>query len=134
MFKMDWFKTSGGHLVSAVCSVQRNSTLMEFSSINPLPVMKKMHLKIMSAEVICCMIMLRPEVIKLFSCSILLINVKMPTIVGILTLNAPIAAKVVCFSRPLKCFRSIYGKQCGPRSDCSYRSSLFWVHAVCFYA
>ena len=36
-------------------------------------------------------------------------------------------------SRLLKCFRSLYGKQCGPRSDCSYRSSLFWVYAVCFY-
>ena len=24
-------------------------------------------------------------------------------------------------------------KQCGPRTDCSYRSSLFWVQAVCFY-
>ena len=41
--------------------------------------------------------------------------------------------KVVCFSRLLKCLRSLYGKQCGPRSDCSNRSSLFWVHAVCFY-
>ena len=50
-----------------------------------------------------------------------------------LTLNAPIATKVVCFSRLLKCLRSLCGKQCGPRSDCSYRSSLFWVHAVCFY-
>ena len=50
-----------------------------------------------------------------------------------LTLNAPITTKVVCFSRLLKCLRSLYGKQCGPRSDCSYRSSLFWVHAVCFY-
>ena len=29
--------------------------------------------------------------------------------------------------------RSLFGKQCGPRSDCSYWSSLFWVHAVCFY-
>ena len=36
-------------------------------------------------------------------------------------------------SRLLKCFRSLYGKQSEPRSDCSYRSSLFWVHAVCFY-
>ena len=51
----------------------------------------------------------------------------------ILTLNAPIATKVICFSRLLKCLRSLYGKQCGPRSDCSNRSSLFWVHAVCFY-
>ena len=52
---------------------------------------------------------------------------------GLLTLNAPIATKVVCFSRLLKCLRSLCGKQCGPRSDCSYRSSLFWVHTVCFY-
>ena len=50
-----------------------------------------------------------------------------------LTLNAPIATKVVCFSRMLKCLISLYGSQCGPRSDCSYRSSLFWVHTVCFY-
>ena len=50
-----------------------------------------------------------------------------------LTLNAPIATKVVCFSHLLKCLRSLYGKQCGPRSDCSYRSSLVWVHTVCFY-
>ena len=50
-----------------------------------------------------------------------------------LTLDAPIATKVVCFSRLLKWLRCLYGKQCGPRSDCSYRSSLFWVHAVCFY-
>ena len=50
-----------------------------------------------------------------------------------LTLNVPIATKAVCFSRLLKCLRSLNGKQCGPRSDCSYRSSLFRVHAVCFY-
>ena len=49
-----------------------------------------------------------------------------------LTLNVPIATKFVSFSRLLKCLRSLYGKQCEPRSDCSYRSSLFWVHAVCF--
>ena len=49
------------------------------------------------------------------------------------SLKAPIATKVICFSSLLKCLRSLYGKQCGPRSDCSYRSSLFWVHAVCFY-
>ena len=41
--------------------------------------------------------------------------------------------EVVCFSCLLKCLRSFYGKQRGPRSDCSYRSSLFWVQAVCFY-
>ena len=51
-----------------------------------------------------------------------------------LTLNAPIATKVVCFTRLLKCLRSLYDKQCGPSSDCSYRSSLFWVHTVCFYS
>ena len=50
-----------------------------------------------------------------------------------LTLKAPISTKDVCFSRLLKCLRSLYGKQCGPRSDCSYRNSLFWVQAVCFY-
>ena len=46
-----------------------------------------------------------------------------------LTLKAPIATKVVCFSRLLICLRSLYDKQFGPRSDCSYRSSL---RAVCF--
>ena len=55
------------------------------------------------------------------------------TLVVILTLNVLMATKVVCFSRLLKCLRSLYGKQRGPRSDCSYRSSLIWVHAVCFY-
>ena len=50
-----------------------------------------------------------------------------------LTLNAPITTKVVCFSHLLKCLRSLNGKQCGPRSGCSYRSTLLWVHAVCFY-
>ena len=29
--------------------------------------------------------------------------------------------------------QSLYDKQCGPRSDCSYRSSLIWVHPVCSY-
>ena len=48
-----------------------------------------------------------------------------------LTLNAPIATKVLCFSRLLKYLRSLFGKQCGPRPDCSYigavcsRSTLF---------
>ena len=37
----------------------------------------------------------------------------------VLIVNAPIATKVVCFSRLLKCLRSLYGKHCGPRSDCS---------------
>ena len=51
-----------------------------------------------------------------------------------LTLKAPIATKVIYFSRLLKCLRSLHNKQWGPRSDCSYRSSLIWVHPVCFYA
>ena len=42
----------------------------------------------------------------------------------ILTLKAPITTKVVCFSRLLNCLRSLYGKQYGPRSDCS-------IGAVC---
>ena len=49
----------------------------------------------------------------------------------ILTLNAPNATMVVCYSHLLKCLRSPYGKQCGPSSDCSYRSSLFWVFTGC---
>ena len=32
----------------------------------------------------------------------------------------------------LKRLRSLYDKQLGPRSDCSYRSSLICVHPVCF--
>ena len=60
-------------------------------------------------------------------------NCYRPNPLNVLTLYAPIATKVVCFSRLLKCLRSLYGKQCGPRPDCSYRSSLFWVHTVCFY-
>ena len=32
----------------------------------------------------------------------------------LLTLNAPIATKVVCFSCLLKCLRSLYGKQSDP--------------------
>ena len=36
-------------------------------------------------------------------------------------------------SRLLKFLKSLYSKQCGPRSDCSYRSNLIWVHPVCFY-
>ena len=31
-------------------------------------------------------------------------------------------------------FKSHFCKQCGPRSDCSPRSSLIWVHTVCLYA
>ena len=44
-----------------------------------------------------------------------------------LTLNAPITTKVVCFSRLLKCLRSLYGKKCGPRSDCSCSGSTLFA-------
>ena len=54
---------------------------------------------------------------------------KVPALIGfvvpIVTLNPPIATKVVCFSCLLKCLRSLHGKQCGPSSDCSY------IGAVC---
>ena len=50
-------------------------------------------------------------------------------LIAVLTLNAPIATKVLFFSRLLKCLRSLYGKQCGPRSDCSYR-----IGAVCSWS
>ena len=30
--------------------------------------------------------------------------------------------------------KSHFCKQCGPRSYCSFRSSLIWVHTVCLYA
>ena len=44
---------------------------------------------------------------------------------NVLTRNAPIATKVVCFSRLLKCLKSLYDNQCGPRSDCCSGSTLF---------
>ena len=47
-----------------------------------------------------------------------------PTLNILLTLNVPIVTKFVCFSCLLKCLRCLYGKQCGPRSDCS-------IGAVC---
>ena len=49
-----------------------------------------------------------------------------------LTLKAPITTIVVCFVFcQLLCHCC---KQCGPRSDCSFRSCLIWVHTVCRYA
>ena len=45
---------------------------------------------------------------------------------------------IVCFSHLLHIYLLILltnvkciGKQCGPRSDCSNRSSLIWIHTVC---
>ena len=53
----------------------------------------------------------------------------------VITLSAPIATKVVCFSRMLKCLRSLYGKQCGPRSGstlfaCILNSAVMLVNYV----
>ena len=46
--------------------------------------------------------------------------------IHVLTRNAPIATKVVCFSRLLKCFRGLNCKQCGPRSGAvCFGSTLF---------
>ena len=50
-----------------------------------------------------------------------------------LTLKAPITTKFDCFCRLLKCFRSLSNKQCRLRSDCSYTSSLIWVHSLSLY-
>ena len=43
------------------------------------------------------------------------INTGATTVCKTLTLKAPIAIKVVCFYHLLKCLRSLYDKQCGPR-------------------
>ena len=44
-----------------------------------------------------------------------------------LTLNAQMATKVVCFSRLLKCLKSLYGKQCGPTLFASILNSSVMV-------
>ena len=41
-----------------------------------------------------------------------------------LTLKEPMATKVVCFSRLLKCLSSLYDKQCGPRSGPTLFASI----------
>ena len=46
-------------------------------------------------------------------------------IIDPLTLNAQNATIIACFSRLLKCLRSLYGKQCGPRSAVCSGSTLF---------
>ena len=43
-------------------------------------------------------------------------------------LIAPTTTKFVCFCRLLKSLESFYGKQCRPRSGCSYKSSLSLIH------
>ena len=49
----------------------------------------------------------------------------------ILTLNAAIATKYVCFSRLLKCLRSLYGKQCGLRSDSVLGTRCLLLNLIC---
>ena len=53
-------------------------------------------------------------------------NLNQPFCIEQLTLKAPIATKVVCFSHLLKCLRSLYGKQCGPRSVWGPRCLLLY--------
>ena len=53
----------------------------------------------------------------------------------LLTLKAPLkmSAEVIC-CKLLPNITSKFKytcKKCGPRTDCSYRSSLIWVHTVC---
>ena len=42
----------------------------------------------------------------------------------LVTLKVPIATKVVCLSRLLKCLRNLYGKQCGPSSGSTQFASI----------
>ena len=60
-------------------------------------------------------------------------NLKQEPLSSQLTLKLPITTIVVCYV--VACdFKSHFCKQCGPRSDCSCRSSLIKVHTVCLYA
>ena len=47
---------------------------------------------------------------------------------GMLTLNAPIATKVVCFSRLLKCLRCLYGKSADPDQTAPFSRRHFQMH------
>ena len=49
------------------------------------------------------------------------------------TLKAPITTMSSALSSA-GYFKSHFCKQCGPRSDCPFRSSLIWVHTLCLYA
>ena len=40
---------------------------------------------------------------------------------------------LVCFSRLLKCLNNLYGKQCGPISDCSYEQSDLGTRCLLLY-
>ena len=53
------------------------------------------------------------------------------------TPRKPASENVVCLCHLLNIlakFSNLFlhtGKECGPRSDCSSRSSLIWVHTIC---
>ena len=51
---------------------------------------------------------------------------------NIFTASPPLTLKASALSSACD-FESHFCKQCGPRSDCSFRSSLIWVHTVCRY-
>ena len=40
-----------------------------------------------------------------------------------------VSQQVVCFSRLLKCLRSLYDKQCGPRSDLGPPCLLLYLYS-----
>ena len=51
-----------------------------------------------------------------------------------LTFNAPISTKVVCFSRLLKCLRSLYGKQCGIDQTAPKEQSVLGPHCLLLFS
>ena len=61
-------------------------------------------------------------------------NKKNISTVWLLTLKAPITTIIVSALSSASYFKSHCCKQCGPRSDCSSRRSLIWVHTVCLFA
>ena len=53
---------------------------------------------------------------------------------SLLVSMVPVATKVICFSCLLKCLRSLNGKQCGSRSDCSLKEqSVLGPHCLLLY-
>ena len=83
----------------------------------------------------------------MLSATILLSMLRFKTF-SVLWANSSDDRLMIVFLLPLNCqsqqlssalssacdFKSHFCKQCGPRSDCSSRSSLIWVYTVCLYA
>ena len=66
------------------------------------------------------------ELLPVLSSRHLSLTLKMP--------GKPASENVVCLLNILANFSNLFlhtGKQCGPWSDCSEKSSLIWVHTVC---